>query len=152
MKKKNEMMDRPVINNDVRDYLRTEQKQLKGGLKALQDTALENRNPVIPHETVAYLIWLLEQLQPKEILEVGMHIGFSASVFAEYTDANIQTIERNEEMIPRAQANFKEFGIEDRVKILEAQGVGRVLLYRDRLGACEVLRWRLASTRSGNMA
>ena len=121
MKKKNEMMDRPVINNDVREYLRTEQKQLKGGLKALQDTALENRNPVIPHETVAYLIWLLEQLQPKEILEVGMHIGFSASVFAEYTDANIQTIERNEEMIPRAQANFKEFGIEDRVKILEGQ-------------------------------
>lgn len=121
MYKKNEMMDRPVINDDVRDYLRTAQKQLDGGLKDLQDTASENRNPVIPHETVSYLIWMLEQLQPKDILEVGMHIGFSASVFAEYTDANIQTIERNEEMIPRAQANFEQFGIADRVKILEGQ-------------------------------
>lgn len=121
MHKKNEMMDRPVINDDVRDYLRTAQKQLNNGLKDLQDTASENRNPVIPHETVSYLIWMLEQLQPKNILEVGMHIGFSASVFAEYSDANIQTIERNPEMIPRAQANFEKFGIAERVKILEGQ-------------------------------
>lgn len=121
MHKKNEMMDRPVINEDVRDFLRTKQKQLDGLLKDIQDGATENRNPVIPHETVSYLIWLLEQLQPEEILEVGMHIGFSAGVFAEHTDANIQTIERNAEMIPRAQANFKALGIEDRVKILEGE-------------------------------
>lgn len=121
MYKKNEMMDRPVINEDVRKFLRTKQKQLTGHLKTIQDEATENRNPVIPHETVSYLIWMLEQMQPKEILEVGMHIGFSASVFAEHTDANIQTIERNDEMIPRAQANFEALNISDRVKILEGQ-------------------------------
>ena len=85
MHKKNEMMDRPVINKDVRDFLRNDQKQLTGHLKKLQDVANENRNPVIPHETVSYFIWLLDQLKPKEILEVGTHIGFSASVFAEYS-------------------------------------------------------------------
>lgn len=121
MYRKNEMMDRPVINEDVRQFLRTEQKQLTGHLKAIQDEAAENRNPVIPHETVSYLIWMLEQMQPKEILEVGMHIGFSASVFAQHTKANIQTIERNDEMIPRAQANFEALKIADRVKILEGQ-------------------------------
>ena len=121
MNKKNEMMDRPVINEDVLEFLRTKQKQLDGSLKELQDYAIENRNPVIPHETVSYLIWLIEQLQPKEILEVGMHIGFSASIFAEHSEANIQTIDRNPEMIPRAQANFEAFGIADRVKILEGE-------------------------------
>lgn len=121
MPKKNEMMDRPVINNDVREFLRTDQKQLKGHLKDLQRFANENRNPVIPHETVTYFIWLLDQMQPKEILEVGTHIGFSASVFAEHSNANIQTIERNPEMVKRAQANFEEFGIADRVKILDGQ-------------------------------
>lgn len=121
MRKKNEMMDRPVINDGVREFLRNDQKQLEGHLKDLQSVANENRNPVIPHETVSYFIWLLDQLQPKEILEVGTHIGFSASIFAEHTDANIQTIERNPEMIIRAQANFEEFGIADRVKILEGQ-------------------------------
>ncbi len=121
MHKRNEMMDRPVINNDVREFLRTEQKQLNGHLKELQDIARENRNPVIPHETVSYFIWLLDQMKPKEILEVGAAIGFSASVFAEYSDARIQTIERNPEMVERAEANFEKFGISNRVKLLEGQ-------------------------------
>lgn len=121
MHKKNEMMDRPVINNDVREFLRTDQKQLEGHLKDLQSLAHENRNPVIPHETVSYFIWLLDQIKPEEILEVGTHIGFSASVFAEHSNANIQTIERNPEMVERAQENFEKFGIADRVKILEGQ-------------------------------
>jgi predicted O-methyltransferase YrrM len=119
--KKNEMMDRPVINNDVREFLRTGQKQLQGHLKDLQRLANENRNPVIPHETVSYFIWMLDQMQPKEILEVGTHFGFSASIFAEYSKANIQTIERNPEMVERARKNFKEAGIADRVKILDGQ-------------------------------
>lgn len=121
MVKRNEMMDRPVINEDVREFLRNDQKQLSGHLKELQYIASERRNPVIPHETVSYFIWLLDQLKPKEILEVGTAIGFSASVFAEYTDANIKTIERNPEMIERAKANLSDFGLTDRVEILEGQ-------------------------------
>src|SRR5690625_1647209 len=121
MVKKNEMMDRTVINNDVREFLRSDQKQLTGHLKEMQDMAKENRNPVIPHETVTFLIWLFDQIQPKEILEVGTHFGFSASVFAEYTKANIKTIERNPEMIERAKANFKDFELTERVEVLEGQ-------------------------------
>jgi len=121
MPKKNEMMDRPVIDNDIREYLRSDQKQLTGYLKDLQDVANENRNPVIPHETVTYFIWLLDQLQPEDILEVGTHFGFSTSVFAEYSKANIQTIERNPDMVERAQANFEKHGLTDRVKLLEGQ-------------------------------
>ncbi len=121
MRKKNEMMDRPVINDGVREFLRTDQRQLTGHLRELQRAANENRNPVIPHETVSYFIWLLDQLDPQDILEVGTHIGFSASVFAEYSAANIQTIERNTELAERAQKNFEDFGIADRVKILEGQ-------------------------------
>jgi hypothetical protein len=66
MAKRNEMMDRPVINNDVREFLRKDQKQLTGHLKDLQDLAAERRNPVIPHETVSYFMWLLDQIKPKK--------------------------------------------------------------------------------------
>lgn len=121
MKKVNEMMDQPVINEDVRDFLRNNQKQLTGELKALQNDAAERRNPVIPHETVSYFIWLLDQLQPKNILEVGTAIGFSSSVFAEHSNANIQTIERNPDMIERAKKNIEEFGLSNRIEILEGQ-------------------------------
>lgn len=121
MYKRNEMMDRPVINNDVREFLRTDQKQLEGFLKDLQEEAAEKRNPVIPHETVVFFIWLLGQLKPDEILEVGTAIGFSASIFAEYTDANIQTIERNPTMIEKAKDTFEKQGLTERVTILEGQ-------------------------------
>ena len=114
-------MDRPVINKEVRDFLRNDQKQLSGHLKELQDIAKKRRNPVIPHETVSYFIWLLDQLKPQKILEVGTAIGFSASIFAEYTEAKVQTIERNPEMIERAKANLEDFGLTDRVEILEGQ-------------------------------
>lgn len=121
MHKRNEMMDQPVINNDVREFLRVEQKQLHGFLKDLQDEASEKRNPVIPHETVTFFIWLLGQLKPTEILEIGTAIGFSASVFAKYTDANIQTIERNPTMIEKAKDTFARQGLAERVTILEGQ-------------------------------
>ncbi len=121
MHKRNEMMDRPVINNDVREFLRTDQRQLTGFLKDLQDEATEKRNPVIPHETVTFFIWLLGQLQPTHILEVGTAIGFSASVFAEYTDAIIQTIERNPVMIEKAKTTFAKQNLTERVTILEGQ-------------------------------
>lgn len=121
MYKRNEMMDRPVINNEVREFLRTDQKQLEGFLKDLQTEATEKRNPVIPHETVTFFIWLLGQLQPKEILEIGTAIGFSASVFAKYTNAKIQTIERNPTMIEKAKETFQQQGLTERVTILEGQ-------------------------------
>lgn len=121
MHKHNEMMDRPVINDGVREFLRTDQKQLTGFLKDLQDEATAKRNPVIPHETVSFFIWFLGQLQPREIIEVGTAIGFSASIFAKYTDANIQTIERNPTMIEKAKDTFEKQKLTDRVTILEGQ-------------------------------
>lgn len=125
MHKRNEMMDRPVINNDVREYLRTDQKQLTGKLKEIEEFANENRIPVIPHETVVYFIWLLNQLKPKSILEVGTAIGFSASLMAEYMDENghVTTIERNPTMYERAEKIFKDLAIDHKVTLKKGQAV-----------------------------
>lgn len=119
--KRNEMMDRPVIDEKVLNFLRIGQKQLTGNLKELQDTANDRRNPVIPHETVTFFIWLMGQLQPEDILEVGTAIGFSASVFAEYSDANIQTIERNPTMIAKAKETLEKNDLTERITLLEGQ-------------------------------
>lgn len=125
MHKRNEMMDRPVINNDVREYLRTDQKQLSGKLKEIEEYANKNRIPVIPHETVVYFIWLLNQLKPKSILEVGTAIGFSAALMAEYMDedGHVTTIERNPTMYERAEHIFKELGIDNKVTLKKGQAV-----------------------------
>ncbi|WP_080145716.1 O-methyltransferase [Marinilactibacillus piezotolerans] len=123
MHKRNEMMDRPVVSEEVRDFLRTAQKQLKGTLGEIEKEANEKRVPVIPHETVTFFVWLFGQIKPKEVLEIGTAIGFSAGLMAEYMDeeGKITTIDRNPTMIEKAKANFKTLEIEDKVTLLEGQ-------------------------------
>lgn len=118
---RNEMMYRPIINEDILHYLRTEQKQLKGSLGELEELAHENGVPVIPHETVVFLQFLLKQKQPKNVLEIGTAIGFSASLMAESIgkEAKITTIDRFPVMIEKAKANFAKLGLEDQVTLLE---------------------------------
>lgn len=118
---RNEMMYRPIINEDILHYLRTEQKQLKGSLGELEELAHENGVPVIPHETVVFLQFLLKQKQPKNVLEIGTAIGFSASLMAESLgkDAKITTIDRFPVMIEKAKVNFAKLGLKDQVTLLE---------------------------------
>ncbi|MGG5371753.1 O-methyltransferase [Enterococcus sp. AZ196] len=118
---RNEMMYRPIINEDILNYLRTEQKQLTGSLGELEELAHENGVPVIPHETVVFLQFLLKQKQPKNILEIGTAIGFSASLMAESLskETQITTIDRFPVMIEKAKANFAKLGLDDQVTLLE---------------------------------
>lgn len=118
---RNEMMYRPIINEDILHYLRTEQKQLTGSLGELEELAHENGVPVIPHETVVFLQFLLKQKQPKNVLEIGTAIGFSASLMAETLgeDAKITTIDRFPVMIEKAKKNFEKLGLTDLVTLLE---------------------------------
>lgn len=118
---RNEMMYRPIINEDILHYLRTEQKQLTESLGDLESLAHENGVPVIPHETVVFLQFLLKQKQPKRVLEIGTAIGFSASLMAESLgkEAKITTIDRFPVMIEKAKANFEKLGLADQVTLLE---------------------------------
>ncbi|MGG5315475.1 O-methyltransferase [Enterococcus sp. AZ072] len=120
---RNEMMHRPIVNQDVLHYMRTEQKQLTGKLGELETYAHEQGIPVIPHETVVFMQFLLKQLQAKEVLEIGTAIGFSASLMAEILgeDSHITTIDRFPVMIEKAKATFERMGLEDRVTLLEGE-------------------------------
>ncbi|MBO1305047.1 O-methyltransferase [Enterococcus sp. 669A] len=120
---RNEMMHRPIVNQDVLDYMRTEQKQLTGKLGELEAYAHEQGVPVIPHETVVFLQFLLKQVKAKNVLEIGTAIGFSASLMAETLGevAHITTIDRFPVMIEKAKATFEKMGLTDRVTLLEGE-------------------------------
>lgn len=120
---RNEMMHRPVVKPELVDFMREKQKALAGGLGALEADAHQRGVPVIPHETVVFLQFLLGQLRPKEILEIGTAIGFSASLMTEYLveDGHVTTIDRYDVMIKEAKENFQRLDIEDKVTLLEGQ-------------------------------
>ncbi|MBM6616041.1 O-methyltransferase [Desemzia sp. RIT804] len=119
--KQNEMMDRPVINNDVREFLRNAQKPLSGTLGEIEQDAHERRVPIIPHETVVFLNLLLGQLKPQQILEIGTAIGFSSSLMAQHVGekGQVTTIDRYEKMFQEAKVNYEKQGITDKVTLLE---------------------------------
>lgn len=116
----NEMMDRPVVNKRLVEYMRTKQKFLPGQLGELEKDAHKRRVPIIPHETVVFLQFLLGQLKPKEVLEIGAAIGFSSSLMAQFVgDGHVTTIDRFDLMIKEAKANYEKLGLTDKVTLLE---------------------------------
>ena len=64
---------------------------------------------------------LIAMNSPRQILEVGTAIGFSALFMSEYApkDCHITTIEKYEKRIPLAKENFRKAGREDRITLLE---------------------------------
>ena len=90
-------------------------------LDEIEKYALETQVPVIRKSMQSLLKFLLAFSKPKNILEVGTAIGFSALLMHEYspTDCHITTIEKYEKRIPIAKENFARAGAEDRITLLE---------------------------------
>ena len=120
---RNEMMHRPVVKEELLDFMRTQQKKLPGELGKLEEEAHVADVPVIPHETVVFLKFLLGQIQPERILEIGAAIGFSSSFMATTIgeNAHVTTIDRFDVMIEKAKKNYERLGLTDKVTLLEGQ-------------------------------
>ena len=90
-------------------------------LNELEQYALETNVPIIRPQMQSLLKLLLAMKQPKQILEVGTAIGFSALLMSEYgpKDLKITTIEKYEKRIPLAKENFKKVGKEESITLLE---------------------------------
>ncbi|HGC8698940.1 TPA: O-methyltransferase [Streptococcus agalactiae] len=123
-KNANHNMRRPVVKEEIVQYMRQHQKQNNGCLAELEAFAKQENIPIIPHETATYFRFLMQTLQPKHILEIGTAIGFSALLMAENApEAKITTIDRNEEMIALAKENFAKYDNHNQITFLEGDAV-----------------------------
>lgn len=84
--------------------------------------------PIIRRETAALLKTMVALKRPKQILEVGTAVGYSALLMAQNMpeDAHITTIEKFEKRIPIARENFKKAGAEEKITLLEGDA-GKIL-------------------------
>lgn len=123
-KNANHNMRRPVVKDEIVEFMRHRQEQVTGSLKELENFARKENVPIIPHETVAYFRFLMETIQPKNILEIGTAIGFSSLLMAQHApEAKITTIDRNPEMIGFAKENFAKFDNRQQITLLEGDAV-----------------------------
>ncbi len=90
-------------------------------LDKIEKDALADQVPIIRKSMQSLLKFLLALTRPRNILEVGTAVGFSALLMDEYSPAGcrITTIEKYEKRIPVAAENFKRAGAEDRITLLE---------------------------------
>ena len=90
-------------------------------LDELEKKAKEDDVPIIRKDTQALLKFLLSMNKPKNILEVGCAIGFSALLMGYYSeaDAKITTIEKFEKRIPIARDNFNKYDPDNKITLLE---------------------------------
>ena len=94
-------------------------------LNEIEKYALETEVPIIRRSMQSLLKFLLQFSKPRNILEVGTAIGFSALLMSEYgpAECHITTIEKYEKRIPLARENFARAGAQDRITLLEGDAI-----------------------------
>lgn len=75
----------------------------------LRKYAKENRVPIMNSQTKELLVSLVKIAKPKKILEIGTAIGYSSLIFSKCSDAQITTIELDENTAKIANNNFKKY-------------------------------------------
>lgn len=103
----------------VEEYIREVIPQSSDFLKKMEEYADTNHVPIIHPEVAQFLRVLIKIKKPKNILEIGTAIGYSALVMAESMgkEGRITTIERRQDMVDIATENIKTNGYQDMIEI-----------------------------------
>lgn len=110
-----------IVERRYVDFMNSLEKEEFPYLEELERYALDTEVPIIRKEMQSFLKTLLTMNKPRQILEVGTAIGFSALLMSEYmpADAHITTIEKYEKRIPIARENFEKYGKADQITLIE---------------------------------
>ena len=94
-------------------------------IEEIKQDAINKHIPIIMDDTLEVVSKVLEEVKPKNILEIGTAVGYSAIRFSKYLteDGIIDTIERDENMIKEAEINIKDLNLEKKINIIAADAV-----------------------------
>lgn len=112
------MIDDSINHEYIIRYLRENFSEPSDILKKMRAFAEENEVPIAEPETAALLRFLCGVKRPARILEIGTAIAYSSILMAQSCDAEIVTLERNEEMFSLATGFIKEAKLSDRINVV----------------------------------
>ena len=104
-------------------YIHSLEKPNSEVLTEIEQAAHKDLVPIIRKEMESFLRVILTIKHPKEILELGTAIGYSAILMSECCDAKITTIENYEKRIPIARENFEKAGKSNQIELLEGDAM-----------------------------
>lgn len=112
------MIDDSINHEYIIRYLRGNFHEPTPLLAEMREFAEYNDIPIAEPETAALIRFLCGIKSPRRILEIGTAIGYSSILMAESCNAEIVTLERNDEMYSLADKFIKRSGFEDRISIV----------------------------------
>ena len=111
-----------ALRTDAGDFIETYYKPLNPALEKLRATNEDAGIPLILKETEGMLSVLLDICKPRKILEIGTAYGYSSIFFScKCPEAHITTIDRAEKFLNHAFKNIDEFGLRDRITVLQGE-------------------------------
>lgn len=93
------------------------EKHLPQGIAKLEEYALTNHVPIIMKDSLLVILEIMDIIKPKRILEIGTAIGYSSICMANYSNAFVDTIERDDNMYEIACRNIEEFNLGDKITV-----------------------------------
>lgn len=111
-----------IVNNDVRKFiLDSISLRMSDDLSNLEKYSLDNYIPIIDKEVQNFISIMLNIHNPNKILEFGTAIGFSSIFMCEQLKGNVHitTMERDINRIALAKENFRKFGYEGNITLIE---------------------------------
>ena len=125
-----------MMNSKIENVLKKIERQEK--LEQENPTQIQNSEKVlaIGRDTGIFYNILLQSIQAKKILEIGMSVGYSTIWFADaisIRDGKIITIDHDKKKIERAKKNFEEAGISDLIEIHEGDALQIISSFKEKL-------------------
>lgn len=110
-----------IEDERISAYIHSLDTELPPKLQIIEKEALADEVPIIKKPTQTLLRFLLKAHKPKQILEVGCAVGFSAILMSEEMpeDGHITTIEKVPGRIEKAKENFTFAEKKQKITLLE---------------------------------
>ena len=116
-----------MINEKIQCVLSRLEKDIDYETKHLDEIPSEKRLNCVSKNIGMFYNILLKSINAKNILEIGMSVGYSGLWFADAVmsnkqlDGQIITIDREKFKIDNARRNFEEAGVDSLIKIREGE-------------------------------
>lgn len=107
-----------IVQDYIEDYIGRTHKKNEPFFEALRAYAEKEHIYIVKPDVERFLRTLISAVKPKEILEVGTAIGYSALFMLKSAgeEAHVTTIERDEAVFLEAKKNIAAYGMESRVR------------------------------------
>ena len=109
-----------IVYGYIEEYMDKTHKKNEAFFEDLRAYAEENHIYIVKSDVERFLRTLVSIHKPKQMIEVGTAIGYSAMFLLESAGENsfITTVERDETVLAQAKENVEKRGLSDRVRFV----------------------------------